>query len=87
MLQASDFTTCWCFLYLHMKKKNPNIILYKHYFASEFQIYTNWTVVLEGEKKKNLTLVSVIQLLIFLDCLNLFDVLSASKTHRLVQTD
>ena len=67
-------------------KKKLYILLCKYYFANEFQIYTNWTVVLEGEEK-NLTLVSVIQLLIFLDCLNLFDVLSASKTHRLAQTD
>lgn len=66
------------------KKKN---LLYKRYFPNKFQIYTNWTVVLEGEEKKNLIHVSVIQPLIFLDCLNLFDVLSASKTHRLAQTD
>lgn len=39
------------------------------------------------ENKKNLTVISVIQLLIFLDCLNLFDVLSDSKTQRLAQTD
>lgn len=30
---------------------NLLILLYKHYFANEFQIYTNWTVVLEGGKK------------------------------------
>lgn len=85
MLQAPDFTACWCFLVL-AHEKNPNILLYKRFFANEFQIYTNWTVVLEGEKEY-LTLVSLIQFLIFLDCLNLFDVLSASKTHRLAQTD
>lgn len=87
MLQAPDFTACWCFLVLAHEKKNIYILLYKRFFANEFQIYTNWTVVLEGEKKHNLTLVSLIQFLIFLDCLNLFDVVSASKTHRLAQTD
>lgn len=52
MLQAPDFTTSWCFLILAHEKKKIRILLYKHYFANEFQIYTNWTVVLEGEEKK-----------------------------------
>lgn len=71
MLQAPDFTTIQCFLKLAHEKK-LYILLYKHYFANEFQIYKNWTVVLEGEEKKYLTFLSVIQLLIFLDCLNIF---------------
>lgn len=54
MLQAPDFTTIQCFLKLAHKKK-LYILLYKHYFANEFQIYKNWAVVLEGEEKKYLT--------------------------------
>lgn len=39
------------------KQKTKNSILeYKHYFAIEFQIYKNWTVVLEGEEKRILLL-------------------------------
>lgn len=38
MLQAPDFTTIQCFLMLAHEKKKLYILLYKHYFANEFQI-------------------------------------------------
>lgn len=69
MLQAPDFTTIQGFLMLaHEKKKNYTFSCISIILLMSFRSDSGFG----GRRKKYFTFVSVIQLLIFLDCLNFF---------------